>query len=649
MNQISLQTNFFGAPHSFLDVAELNAHVSDVLIARLQAVRESAKNATTCIAHAMVVLGAAGAGKTHVLARIRNQGPGQGDAATQAAVVLLRPFFGVNTTPRDVLMAIVDQLSTPIASDGLSPLDRILAYWLSTESAAIAFPQSTLEEWRSLSGADAESRMVSVIERVIEHAPNLAPGSGLLRALLMLPKQGGPERWQASSRLSGRDLISSERIGDEVGDEAERLSEHDVLLSLRIWSILSAPVTPLLLAFDQLENLASDDDAQVLGYGNVIAELIDSVPYLTVAQFALTSEWLQYIEPRLSLPHRTRIAGEVLKLEGPSERVREQLLRVWHRQLTSELAGGRRRRFPSPLTNDDLQLLLHTPGMTPRMLLLGLKRSLNGEAVFAEPSSEASVASERSVDDVLTELFATEINTQKERRASAPEVAIDTVQLAEGLAAICQLTTKLSARVKRERERLLVEVGGGGDTLTLVLVQSTHSRTVSTALTRASEMAIAEKTMVIRSDALTLPETWKKANECRRVFERLANARWHALSNDDVARALALADLESRARAKRLQDPHSLRTFELADLRRALRDEAASWPVLSAILRALSDVPRENVRPTAVRAVPVEHVHSAPIEPTQVPSLRQWLSMGRHVARDVLLPLAARLRALRGK
>ncbi len=351
--EISLQATPFA--DEFVDVAALNAHISTYLLDRVESVKRAAQAGECVLSKAIAILGPAGGGKTHLFSRLSHQ------SGSRPSLVLLRPYFGVNVSLRDILAGVVDQLCLPVHGDERTQLDVIAAHWA---------PEGDVE---------------AGVRAVVSLLPGIAPVAHLARALLELRGREPSTTWADLAWLSGREP----RTSVTEGASASPLGEGDVLHVLRIVAVLAAPVAPVVLTFDQLENLAGDDDARVLGYGNLVSELVDSLPCFTIVQLALTSEWMQYIEPRLSLPQKTRLARETFVIEAPARRERELLLRTWHQRLAPKTPGRRKARFPRPLSEDELNQLLDAPGMTPRLLLAALSRAISGQpmrlgaAVFA--------------------------------------------------------------------------------------------------------------------------------------------------------------------------------------------------------------------------------------------------------------------------
>ncbi|HPH65035.1 MAG TPA: hypothetical protein PLF40_04795, partial [Kofleriaceae bacterium] len=346
VGELSLQAQPFA--DELIDVAAVNAAVSDVLGARIDAVAAAAgRSHKAPLTKAYAVLGSAGGGKTHLFARLRHR------SGLRPALVLLRPYFGVGITPRDVLAATIDQLCAG------TQLVRIAEFWIAEPSAG-----SDADDKAALAAQHTRA-IEQAVARIIAQLPHAEPAAHIITALLAVTGRVGPERWAELAWLSGREPRST----------AERmLNEGDVLVVLRVLAHLAAPVAPLVIVFDQLENLAGDIDLRVLAYGNVIAELVDTVPGLTIVQLAVTSEWTHNIAPRLTLAQRSRVANDVMELHAPSRAQREALLQAWH----VGLYQGDGPAFPAPLDEARLAMLLDAPSITPRKLLAELLAACTG-------------------------------------------------------------------------------------------------------------------------------------------------------------------------------------------------------------------------------------------------------------------------------
>ena len=618
----------------FVDVAALNAHVSAHVVARVASVRSTAIAGQPIASAAVAVLGPAGGGKTHLFARLRH------DAAAQATLILMRPYFGVSLSLRDVLSGTVDQLCLPVRGGEQTHLDVLSAHWLDG------------------AGDDPQARHESAASKLVSLIPEIAPAAHLVRAVLKLRDRGRSERWEELAWLSGREPRTAADRADDGG--ASALSERDVVHMLRLLAILAAPVAPLVITFDQLENLAGDDESRVLGYGNLVSEMVDTLPCLTIVQLALTSEWMQFIEPRLSLPQKTRVAATTLLLEPPNAQERELLLRAWHERIAPQ-AGGRKKRFPYPLSADDLSVLLSAPGMTPRLLLAALSRVMAGKTLqeASSPRPGADPRASRSAGDGLGAWNAEQARVAREiDDKERSHLSFDGVELAEGLASALSFVTGLEVTTRTERDRIMTCVRAPGNELTVLYLTSIHHASVAATLAKAAELARTTKVVVVREKRFAFPPTWGSVQERRAAFERLPNARWLWLDRDETMRWLTLARLLSQARSQRLRRPPSDELLSADEVREEISCALAphKWQSVVSVTQWLSDVPRDHGGPAAsggVQCVPVRPTGGSRDSATggkqafpQAPTLRSWLAQGRELGRAAASRYGETLRAI---
>lgn len=626
----------------FIDVPELNASASDDLLGRIAAVRALAREHRRSPSNARAILGPAGGGKTHLVSRLRRA------AGAQATLVLVRPYFGVSLSLRDILATTIDQLCRRPNGATVSQLDLVTAYWLAPEESA-QFPTATALEVRTLS-PDERARLVDDgVVRLVDRLPELAAVAHLVRAILGVPTLERAARWAELAWLSGREPRDSVQNASDSVPSAGILGDGDVLHVLSILSTLAAPVAPIVLVFDQLENLATEGTERVLAYGNVISELVDSVPCLTILQLALTSEFLQFIEPHLSLAQRSRVAGEKILLELPSEKERRLLLRAWQDRLSPPTSQStRRKRLGHPLSLDEVHQLLTAPGMTPRLLATAYARALAGKDVFdavAEPAAEPADRSSALASHHDAERSRVVRELEEKEAADMP---FDAAELAEGIAAALSFLPRLEIETRSERERYFTTVRAPGGELVIVYLTAAHHSAVAAGLTRAAELARSSKVAIVREQRFDFPTSWVSVEEKRAEFERMPNARWLWLDRDEVIRCVTLARLSSLARARRLRMPGSEEPMALEDVRREVATTSApdTWTSAASIKRWLDDVPRAaratpEPAPTSKRDV-AEAKAEAPATPSAahqeapMDALRSWLRNGRTIGRQAV-------------
>ena len=164
--EISLQATPFA--DEFVDVAALNAHISAHLAERVESVKRAAHAGESVTSKAIAILGPAGGGKTHLFSRLSHQ------SGLRPTLVLLRPYFGVNVSLRDVLAGVIDQLCLPVHGDDRTQLDVIASHWAP--------------------GGDVEGGVRAVVSLL----PGIAPAAHLARTLLELRGREPSTTWGTS-------------------------------------------------------------------------------------------------------------------------------------------------------------------------------------------------------------------------------------------------------------------------------------------------------------------------------------------------------------------------------------------------------------------------------------------------------------------
>lgn len=526
-----------------VDVPSLNAKVSDAILECIQHVRQSGARAG---ALSLLVLGPAGAGKTHLFERTRRRA-GQG-----ATLVHLRPEIGIEPSLRHVLLTVVDAMKQPVADQEFSQLDVVVGAALArVEGDHPKFPIAYLEKARAMSEIEREP----LIERALDRFEREEPGidGGWLELLLTTPFMSSSQRRAALTWLSGREPseIELRRIGRTEGMTSAMLRP-----ALRALSTVAAPKAPLVIVFDQLENLVDADGRaqRIHSHARVFSELHDDVRGLVLVQMALDGEWIERIRPELGASERSRLESRVLQVELPNAQQRDELLLAWLERLPP---SSPRAPFPAPFTPEDWDDFRALPGTTPRMLFAAARKALAGEAPF--PRTHADRDRREEIDDVLQRHWQEALkDAHKElERAAAEKRGVDPTRLLSAIRALLLLTpgTKLAV-VPSERPGCEVLRFERQDEETLVyVVQGTHARSVAASLLQAVTAAETTRTIVVREQALAPPPTWKVVSELLDRLRRVPRATVLEPGRSELARALALHDLFSDARSEDLAGP----------------------------------------------------------------------------------------------
>lgn len=532
----------------FVDVESLNAEVSDPVRGALLAVRD-ADHSRVPMSSSYLVLGTAGTGKTHLFARLRRQ------LGKRAAFVLIRPELGVKVQSQHILAAVLDALSNKVLSSrGERQLDVVLGSALAIGMGRDAkWSQATLDELRAMEEVDRENAIVDAVDALEEQYEGV--DGSWAELLLRTPFMKRASRRAAMRWLSGRE--PNERELKRIGYQ-HPMDPSMVMPALRTMGSLASLGAPILLVFDQLENLHDDNDTtRVLAHASLVTELFDEVRGLVLVQMALDAEWGPHISPLLSQSQRSRLEANVLYTRSPSAAEREELLR----KTLERVAESERGEFPWPFSPETWEGILAQRGLTPRILLASARAAQRGEGTGGSNPSEPGAApgGSDSSDDEATELRLEHIFAEQ-REQSATEYrrtneelgAIDPARLHGALFALASLDEAMRVRSAKRSARHDLELAyQTGESRPVYGLQHAHHRAVGARLKDATERA-RQRPLVMRDSALPIRASWKKVSEQARKFTEQVPDGFIWLQPKEVIDLLALHDLLSAARSRDL-------------------------------------------------------------------------------------------------
>lgn len=520
----------------FVDLASLNASASDAIEDAIVKLRTTARSEPRALrSTSLIVLGAPGAGKTHLFSRLRRRlGP-------RAVFVHIRPLVHAELTPRFVLTEIVQQLAH--STQGLPQISALVGSLLAHLSGAgTGFPTTFLETHENLSEPARKERLDIALEKALEIWPDL--DESYLQRLLQAPFAKGPTRRALLAWLSGRDCDVAQL--DRIGATAS-LSEDVAPLAIRTLATVAAPGAPIVLVFDQLENLVEGDRAgsRLLTYAHLTSELVDTVRGLTLVHMALDSEWERGIEPALNPSQRSRLVMRRETLALPQAKEREELLRLWCERIPDPAAP-----FPWPLSEDRLARLRAQPGLTPRMLLIECRRALDGEPEEPGEISQPPISNQDTDEDGLQNEWDGCLNRSRRTLMEAAEQrsTLDAARLADGLLAAGRFVEDV-AFGSETRGGIRLTLKRGDSTTSIAILAEGHPRSLGTALGKLATLAKETPVVALRERAHEVPPTWKDTLAKRRALLATGRARWLDLDTADSANLLALDELLQAARS----------------------------------------------------------------------------------------------------
>jgi hypothetical protein len=515
-----------------VDLAELNASTSVAIETSVNRLRELARSQPSALrSTSMVVLGPPGAGKTHLFARLRRRfGP-------RAVFVHIRPLVHTELSVRFVLGETVRQLS--YSTHSLKQIDALVGSLLAHLAGAdVSFPSTFLSEYEALDEAAREERLEQALERVLERWQEA--DESYLRRLLRAPFAKPAEQRALLAWLSGRDCDVSQLV--RIGATAS-LADELCPAALKTLSAVAALGAPIVLVFDQLENLVEPGglSGRLLAYGNLVAELADSMRGLMMVHMALDTEWSRAIEPAFNLSQRSRLLMQRQTLALPTPAQREELLRLWIERLEEREAP-----FPWPLGERRLARLKAEAGLTPRMLLVEFRTALQGE-----PDAEAEDPSVGLAAEWEQRLLAAHKLLDE---ASEQRTLVDAARLVDGLLACTRFVPSLSLKPSPPKDPAQLTLDRAGEVRKVAVLQHGSHKSLGGALAKLTTLSSQHPVTAIRERTHELPPTWKDTREKRHKLLATRGAQWIDLDREDAARLLALDELLQCARSGDITD-----------------------------------------------------------------------------------------------
>ncbi|HJL01275.1 MAG TPA: hypothetical protein RMH85_16515 [Polyangiaceae bacterium LLY-WYZ-15_(1-7)] len=556
----------------FVDVPSLNREVSDAIADAVTEIRDRDQ----LHSHSILVLGPAGAGKTHLFARLRRQlGP-------RAAFVLLRPELGADATARHVLSHLVRALRRTTLtglSDTQTQLDIVVgsAFAAVREGASRNYPHLVLEELASLDEDAREEAIEDAVEALEERFEDL--DADWLETFLRAPFMKKATRRAALTWLSG--LEPNERALRRIGYSAA-MADEAILPALRTLGVLASFGAPIVLVFDQLENLVEPgDDARILAHANLLAELHDTVRGLVLVQMALDGVWSESVSPLLNEAARSRLEKTVLFTRMPDAAQREALVKAWTAGVDDEAEPSG--DFPWPFQPADWERIAGATVMTPRMLMKACRDALAGGVVLAAERGEGEEADDGG--DRLEELWEAQLAQARAEldRAWKEHEGLGGTRLTGALMAALRLEgVKLQQPKAKKAKYQLRVLAPAGERLVYVM-QQPHPRSVGAVLKDAVANAESRGVLVLREQAMAFPPRWKKATEHLERLQGAARGVWMPLDRQALARLLAAHDFLAAARSQDLTGEDGAPLPE-ARVQAWMRErlEVGGWPAVAA-------------------------------------------------------------------
>jgi hypothetical protein len=422
------------------------------------------------------------------------------------------------------------------------------------ENGQVEFPAGNLSTFRELSEAEREKRLEQLVDQLLNLFPDL--DDVFVDRLLSVPFAASRNRRALLAWLAGQDCDPSQlaRIG-----AATSMDANTTVRAIRTLGSIAALGAPLVIVFDQLENLIQRDGAEerITQYGNLVAELVDSTRGLLVVQMALDSEWEQAIQPQFNLSQQSRVVMSKAALALPTPKQSQALLELWCGKLESP-----EQPFPWPFGAEQVDALCTLPGVTPRMLLAALMEACEGtepsilqdhnrvEGTLPERSEAEPAELNALLDDEWAALVAAahaQLDQAETRRGGVDDGRLrDGILLAAGFNQQTALRGANDQYIQLEPEK--------PDGRWLCLLHQGHYRSIGAALARVLSRPSSRPGVVVREQWRPFSPTWKSTIE--RQIDVLARPHltWHELTREEAASLLALETMLQLVHSRDLCD-----------------------------------------------------------------------------------------------
>ena len=331
---------------SFPDIPELNKHVSDAIYASMNKLQESPSSLDKV--SSMVIRAQRGAGKTHLISRVRKQIKTEGNA------VLIYAGADKYSELELIASSFRESVADSLEREGLQGLTQwqeiaaqlvITALKKNKNNAKVPSAQALAQKFdQAYSKSHKNGRdLVTELAKVVRH---LHPDSDLyiIRAIIWtLSEERGAlaVKWLAGEELNAEDALDL-RLSANDGQDADVREAKALNFIAKVLSLIGEYRT-VLICFDELDTVKENS----LGYTvfQVVIDLVkrlfdsivqsDSSQGVLIATFLLPKEWQFLIQdgPDSSTSPKSRIStqSERLDLRPLNSETMVQLVSLWMR------------------------------------------------------------------------------------------------------------------------------------------------------------------------------------------------------------------------------------------------------------------------------------------------------------------------------
>ncbi|MDQ2643146.1 MAG: ATP-binding protein [Myxococcota bacterium] len=363
-------------PNPFRDTVVQDAwqepvDLTDIHAAAFEACKSGIEAAKRGSAGSLLIYGAAGSGKTHLLARLQRHLMNDARNAPDRALSCVFCFVRLQTSPQLLWQHVRRRLVNDLMrrEEGLTQLQRLIAHQLGIAAGRSA--RAGILELRVLRAADKDALSLHLDEvaRKLDLPRNLCV---VLEHLVFNESVRDTTAWLAGDGLP-EERMAELGLGVDAEEDREDAARHVVTALCR----LAGETLPIVFCFDQVESLqrtATDEEA-LFRFARMAADLRDSDGNVFIIT-CLQTAYLDQFQRSVRDADRDRIAQRSVVLEPLTSSQVERLLRS-RLEVVPELQSLRSQHASEPLYPLNArvlqELILEQPCVPRRVLALAAR------------------------------------------------------------------------------------------------------------------------------------------------------------------------------------------------------------------------------------------------------------------------------------
>ncbi|MEI9939304.1 MAG: ATP-binding protein [Pseudomonadota bacterium] len=321
MTELSLLPNPF-RENVVQDAWQTPLDISEIHAAAFEACRTGIESAARGVPDSLLIYGAAGSGKTHLLSRLQRHLAETARSAPDNVLRCVFSFVRLQTSPQLLWQHVRRRLVTDLMrrEQGLTQLQRLVAHQLGI--VAGRGPRAGILELRVLRSEDQPA--------LAQHLQELAMKLDLPRNLCVVLEQlifnrnvHDAAAWLAGDSLP-ESVLAELGLGVDIEEDREEAGRHLVTALCR----LAGETLPIVFCFDQVESLqrTANDEEALFRFSRMAADLHDADANVFLIT-CLQVSFLDQFKRAVRTADYDRIARRSVSLESLNLAQIESLLR----------------------------------------------------------------------------------------------------------------------------------------------------------------------------------------------------------------------------------------------------------------------------------------------------------------------------------